>query len=113
MLLPEGFHTTKTHSRSSQSLLSARNRTFALVTVPTSSVGGAIQARCRHNEAKRGNLVRVIWNLKTSIESAAEHAHPRIGIDNAGHIGKAVDLLCRVVNCIVGRSRVLDAAFVA
>jgi hypothetical protein len=63
--------------------------------------------------AERGNLAGIIGNLKTSVEGATDHAHPRIGINDPRHVGKAVELLRRVMNRIVERRRILNAAFVA
>jgi hypothetical protein len=69
--------------------------------------------RPKHVEAKRRTLAGIVGNLKASVEGTPDYAHPRIRIDNAGHIGKAVELLRRIVDRVEGRGRIFDAAIVA
>ena len=73
----------------------------------------AVERRhAKHIEAKGRNLAGVVGNLEAPIEGASDQAHPRIGIDNAGHIRKAVELLRCVVECVVGRGRIFDATVI-
>jgi hypothetical protein len=70
----------------------------------------AVERRhAKHIEAKGRNLAGVIGNLEASIEGSSDQAHTCIGIDNAGHIRKAVELLRLVVERIIGRGRIFDA----
>ena len=62
-------------------------------------------------EAERG-LTGVVGDLELALEPAKDHADPRVRIDDAGHVGQAVELVGGVVDRVEAGSRIFDAAIV-
>src|ERR1700760_3175375 len=78
---------------------------FALVRVQvrTVEVGYAVDRKTQ------GRLAGIIGNLELAIEAAQDHADSRVGVEDGGGIGEAVELVGEIVDRIGGSGRVFDA----